>query len=104
MHGEMLRHVGQSASGDGGVVPSDSALGHVNVVAFPRYPFAHETEHDNPRRTFEHADTSYMYSIAGEDSAAHLVMAVHVGRLPAGSVLPSTLSLGQVYVDVSAPV
>ena len=83
-------------------MPSDSALGHVNVVASPRYPFAHETEHDNPRRTFEHVDTSY--SIAGEDSAAHLVMAVHVGRLPAGSVLPSTLSLGQLYVAVSVPV
>ena len=101
-HGKMRLHVGQAISGDGGVVSLDSTLGQVNVVGFPRYPFAHDTEHDNPRGTSEHAEMSK--AGLGADSAEHSVMAVHKGRLPEGSVCAATLSLGQVYVDAAVPV
>jgi hypothetical protein len=78
----MRVHVGQATSGDGGVVSSDRTLGQVNVCGLPRYPFAHETEHDNPRGTSEHKETSNEGEVV--DNEEHLVIAVHVGRLPDG--------------------
>ena len=78
----MRLHVGQATSGDGGVISSVSTLGQVNICGLPKNPFAHETEHDKPRGTSEHAEISAEESGAAGDE--HSVIAVHVGRLPDG--------------------
>lgn len=86
----------------GSTVPSTLSAAQSNDVDDPMKPEAHGTIQLCPAYKLLQPLTSY--ASPWEESAAHPAVAVHVGRLPAGSVLPSTLSLGQVYVDVSAPV